>query len=108
MPRLIVHPAPPPPAEVVDLLVMVHLDYRGADRGMTRRAVTVHRATGYQAPSGEIQLETIHGYCHLRRMARAFRIAQVSSAATEAGEVIPDLAAWILRRADSADGENGE
>ena len=100
MARIVIKPAPPPPAEIQDIDVSVTLDYVGTDKTATRRRVTIHRATGHQRPNGSIALEDIRGYCHLRQTARTFRLAQISNVVTEDGEIVSDLGAWILSLAD--------
>lgn len=100
MARIVIKPSPPPPAEVVDLDIAITCDYVGSDRAATRRRVTIHRAIGHQRPDGSIALEAVAGYCHLRKMARTFRIDGIADIVTDDGEVVSDLAAWILAQVD--------
>jgi len=107
MARITITPPGLPTVDVDAIDQDLEFDYLGTDRKVTRRLVTVHRATGHQALDGTIELEDIRGYCHLRKMARTFRVERVSNVVTVDGEVVSDLTAWILGLANGDGSRTG-
>lgn len=109
MARVTIMPPQMPTVNVDELALPVTLDYLSGEGERTRRLVTVHRAVGSQMPDGTIALDEIHGYCHLRKMARTFRIDRIREAVTDDGEVITDFAGWILTNAgDQTDAQGND
>jgi hypothetical protein len=72
------------------------LSYRDAGGNVTERWLTLRAADGHQQRSGTVHIATVNGYCHLRRMARTFRLDRIMSAADADGVVIDDLSARIM------------
>jgi hypothetical protein len=79
----------PAPSIAVHADVILH--YRDSHGQISDRLVTVQHIDGATG--------TLHGYCHMRHMPRAFRLDRVVTAADpETGEVIADLPAWLAAR----------
>lgn len=91
--------APLAPVHIGALDDDLNLTYRDGAGNLTARRLTVRAADGHQTESGAIEIETISCYCHLRHMARTFRLDRAISVADEDGVVIDNIGAWIAARA---------
>ena len=60
---------------------VLNIDYQAADGKETARTVTVHRVDGRWMKDRLFLPLDLHGYCHLRKAVRTFRVDRIETAA---------------------------